>query len=33
LTTTIKQLFAAHHGCYGSPRITADPRAEASGSA
>jgi putative transposase len=24
LTVKIKQLFAAHRGCYGSPRITAD---------
>ena len=26
LTVTIKQLFASHRGCYGSPRITADLR-------
>jgi putative transposase len=26
LTVKIKQMFAAHRGCYGSPRITADLR-------
>jgi putative transposase len=28
LTAQIKQLFAAHRGCYGSPRITADLHAQ-----